>query len=47
MSAYVAMIRERVTDQAEMDTYARLASRAREGPRPTGPRQQLLTTQGD
>ena len=31
MSAYVVMIREHVTDQAEMDTYARLAPRAREG----------------
>lgn len=31
MSAYVVMIRERVTDQAEMDTYARLAPLAREG----------------
>ena len=31
MSAYVVMIREHVTDQAEMDTYARLAPRARKG----------------
>lgn len=31
MSAYVVMIRERVTDQAEMDIYARLAPFAREG----------------
>ncbi|WP_439892808.1 DUF1330 domain-containing protein (plasmid) [Ralstonia sp. 25C] len=31
MGAYVVMIRERVTDQAEMDTYARLAPLAREG----------------
>lgn len=31
MSAYVVMIRERVTDQAAMDTYARLAPLAREG----------------
>ncbi|MDH4848002.1 DUF1330 domain-containing protein [Pseudomonas sp. BN605] len=31
MSAYVVMIRESVTDQAEMDTYARLALLAREG----------------
>ncbi|WP_001277468.1 DUF1330 domain-containing protein [Vibrio mimicus] len=31
MSAYVVMIRERVTDQAELDNYARLAPLAREG----------------
>lgn len=31
MSAYVLMIRERVIDQAEMDSYARLAPLAREG----------------
>ncbi len=30
MSAYVVMVRERVTDPAEMDTYARLAPLARE-----------------
>ncbi|MCH9783509.1 MAG: DUF1330 domain-containing protein [Gammaproteobacteria bacterium] len=31
MSAYVVMIRERVTDPAEMEAYGRLAPRAREG----------------
>ena len=31
MSAYVVMIRERVSDPAEMETYGRMAPAAREG----------------
>jgi uncharacterized protein (DUF1330 family) len=31
MSAYVVMIRERVTDPAELETYGRIAPRARAG----------------
>ena len=31
MSAYLVMVRERVTDTAEMDTYSKLAPLAREG----------------
>lgn len=31
MMAYVVMLRERVADPAELETYAQLAARAREG----------------